>query len=241
MMEEDSFQLLSAARSAAVEGMVCVGCDVVSSRDAVSMADQVAEVWAAVGLHPHEAQHFDTAWPELCRLAEQPRVVAVGESGLDFYYGHSPEADQVRSFIAHIGLARELDLALVVHVRDAWPTLFEVLTEHGAPERTVLHCFTGGPDELDRALELGCSVSFSGIVSFKNAAAVREAARRCPPDRMLIETDAPYLAPVPHRGSTNQPAYVADVGRALAAARGESESEVARHTTANARRLFGLD
>ena len=241
MLDDASDAVLADARAAAVDGLVCVGCDVASSRDAVALAGAAPDVWAAVGLHPHDARDLDAAWEELCDLATAPRVVAIGESGLDFYYNHSGAADQLRSFRAHIGLARERDLALVVHVRDAWDALFEVFAELGAPDRTVLHCFTGGPDELARAVAAGCSVSFSGIVSFKNAAEIRAAALACPADRLLVETDAPYLAPVPHRGQPNRPAFVADVGRALAAARNESVEETAALTSANARRLFGLD
>lgn len=241
MLDDASDAVLADARAAAVDGLVCVGCDVVSSRDAVALAGTAPDVWAAVGLHPHEARDLDAAWEELCDLAAAPRVVAIGESGLDFYYNHSEAADQLRSFRAHIELARERDLALVVHVRDAWDALFEVFAELGAPDRTVLHCFTGGPDELARAMAAGCSVSFSGIVSFKNAEEIRAAALACPADRLLVETDAPYLAPVPHRGQPNRPAFVADVGRALAAARDEPVEETAALTSANARRLFGLD
>src|SRR5207342_3046048 len=139
----------------------------------------------------------------LVALASNPAVVAIGETGFDFYYHHSPVAEQEAAFRAQIALARQLGIALVIHTRDAWDDTFRVLEDAGVPERTVFHCFTGGPDEARRALDLGCWLSFSGIVSFKNADDVRAAAAITPLDRVLVETDAPYLAPVPHRGREN--------------------------------------
>ena len=147
-------------------------------------------------------------------------------------------AAEADAFARQIALAHELELPLVIHTRDAWDATFAALHEHGVPRGTVVHCFSGGPTEADRALELGCSLSFSGIVSFKAADELRAAAARTPADRVLVETDAPYLAPVPHRGKANQPAYVADVGAALAAARGEAVADTARITAANAAATF---
>ena len=143
-------------------------------------------------------------------------VIAVGECGLDYYYDHSPRAEQREAFAAQIHLANERSLPLVVHTRDAWAETFDILDAVGVPERTIFHCFTGGPDEARQCIERGAYLSFSGIVTFKTATELHEAARRCPPDRILAETDSPYLAPMPHRGRTNQPAYVVHVVEALA-------------------------
>jgi TatD DNase family protein len=232
---------LADARSAGVDRVVCVGTDVASSRASIALADANLDVFATVGLHPPDAKDFASAWPAIEQMVGEPRVVAVGETGLDFHYNYSPADEQIASFRRHVALAATRDLALIVHVRDAWDALFEVFAEDGAPARTILHCFTGGPEELSRALTFGCMISFSGIVSFKNAEPVRAAARACPADRLLVETDAPYLAPVPHRGDENRPAYVAAVGAALAAVREVSAEEIAEITTANARVAFGLD
>ena len=226
------------AREAGVVGMVVVGTDLATSREAVEIAARHADVHATVGLHPHDASRFDEEWDELVALADAPDVAAIGEAGFDFHYRHSPEDAQERAFREQIRLAHRLDRTLVIHTREAWGDTFRVLTDEGLPPRTVFHCFTGGPAEAERALELGASLSFSGIVSFPNADDVREAAALCPPDRALVETDAPYLAPVPHRGAENRPAFVADVGAALAAAVGLPVEEVAAATTANASRLL---
>jgi TatD DNase family protein len=231
---------LEAARAAGVVAMVCVGTDLASSREAVALATVEPDVWATVGLHPHDASNLDAEWEELEALTRAPRVVAVGETGFDFHYLHSPAAAQEEAFRRHVELAHRVDLALVIHTREAWDDTFRVLDELGAPPRTVFHCFTGGRDEATRALALGAHVSFSGIVSFANAHDVRAAAADTPVDRLLVETDAPYLAPVPHRGRPNQPAWVADVGAALASATGTTVDRIASATRENARGVFGL-
>jgi TatD DNase family protein len=166
--------------------------------------------------------------------------VAVGECGLDYYYDHSPRDIQRVAFAQQIDLANELRLPLVVHTRDAWDDTFAVLDANGVPERVVFHCFTGGPAEAEKCLERGAFLSFSGIVTFKSATDVQEAARRCPTDRLLIETDSPYLAPVPHRGKVNRPAWVPLVGASLAAQRGVSVDELRLSTAATARFAFGV-
>ena len=238
---DDPSAALAGAREAGVAGMVSVGTDLASSRDAVALAAREPDVWAAVGLHPHEASHLAEEWPALDALArEADRVVAVGEAGFDLYYEHSDRLDQEAAFRAQVALAHELDVALVIHTRDAWDDTFRVLDDLGAPRRTVFHCFTGGPDEAARVVALGAFLSFSGIVSFANAHDVRAAAAAVPLTRVLVETDAPYLAPVPHRGKPNRPSWVADVGAALAAARGEPVSDLAAVTTANAEAVFGV-
>ena len=226
------------ARAAGVERIVCVGTDLETSRQAVALAGRHADVVATVGLHPHEASDLDAQWPDLEALAAHDAVVAVGETGLDFHYLHSPAAEQETAFRAQIELATRLGRALVVHSREAWDDTFRVLAAEGAPDRTVLHCFTGGPDEARRALDAGAYVSFSGIVTFKTADDVRAAAALVPDDRLLVETDAPYLAPVPHRGRENEPAWVVAVGEAVAAARGCPPAEVAAASGAAAGRVF---
>ncbi len=167
-------------------------------------------------------------------------MVGVGETGFDFHYLHSPPDAQERAFRRHIALAHERDLALVIHTREAWDDTFRVLDDAGMPRRTVFHCFTGGAPEAQRVLALGAYVSFSGIASFKNADDVRAAAAITPLDRMLIETDAPYLAPVPHRGQQNRPTWVTDVGAAVAAASGTAVDIIASATAENAATVFGL-
>jgi TatD DNase family protein len=230
---------LQRARAAGVVGVVCVGTDLASSQAAADLADREPDVVATVGLHPHDASRFDQEWEQLAELARAPQVVAVGETGFDFYYRHSRADEQERAFRAQVALARDLGRALVIHTRDAWDDTFRVLADVGVPARTVFHCFTGGRDEAQRALDLGAYVSFSGIVSFKNADDVRAAAAITPADRVLVETDAPYLAPVPHRGRENEPAWVADVGGALAAATGRDLGDVADATRRNAAAVFG--
>jgi TatD DNase family protein len=170
----------------------------------------------------------------------EPEVVAVGECGLDFFYEHSPRDVQREVFVAQIALAKAHDKALVIHTRDAWPDTFEILDAEGAPERTVFHCFTGGPDEARRCLDYGAVLSFSGIVTFPSAPELREAAAMCPLERLLVETDAPYLAPVPHRGKPNAPALVTVVGAAIAEVRGIDPEAVAEATWATAEATYRL-
>jgi len=237
-LSQDADAALRRARAAGVDAVVCVGTDLASSRAAIDLAARHGDVAATVGLHPHDADRVDDEWDSIVALASAPGVVAVGETGLDFHYLHAPVERQAESFRRHIGLAAARDLALVVHSRDAWDDTFRILEEEGAPPRTVLHCFTGGPDEARRALGLGAWLSFSGIVSFRTADDVRAAAACTPLDRMLVETDSPYLAPVPHRGAENEPALVPVVGAALAAAAGHPPDRVAAATTTSARTVF---
>lgn len=227
------------ARAARVTRMVCVGTDLGTSRQAVELAGRYADVDATVGLHPHDASKLAAEWDALETFARGRAVVGVGETGFDFYYLHSPAFEQDVAFRAQIGLAKRLDLALVVHSRDAWDDTFRVLADEGPPARTVMHCFTGGPAEARRALDLGAYLSYSGIVTFTGADDVRAAAAMTPIERLLVETDAPYLAPVPRRGRENEPGYVGLVGAAVAAAAGWPEAEIAERTAANAAAVFG--
>lgn len=232
---------LGRAAAAGVRRIVVIGTDAETSAQAIELAGTRAgiELFATVGLHPHEAQSGTGPTLELAR-ANAHRIVGIGECGLDYFYEHSPRGDQRRAFAEQIGLAHELHRALVVHARDAWDDLFSLLASEGVPERTVIHCFTGGPDEADRCLALGCDLSFSGIVTFKNAVPVRLAAAATPLERLHVETDAPFLAPVPHRGEPNEPGYVATVGEFLAELLGVPVADLAAATWANTARLFGL-
>ena len=227
------------ALAAGVGRLVSVGTDAAQSAAAVALAGARPEVWATVGLHPHDAREgVDTL--EALLSPPAARVVGIGECGLDYHYDHSPREMQREVFAAQVQLALRHRLTLVIHTREAWEDTFAVLGTEGVPERTVFHCFTGGPTEARRALGLGAWLSFSGIVTFKGAGEVREAARLCPPERLLVETDSPYLAPVPHRGRPNRPAWVAVVGEAVAAARSEPAGTVEDATWAATAEAFGL-
>jgi len=230
-------EAIAAARAAGVTRLVNVGTDQAQSGRAIEVAAAHEGVWATAGLHPHDARH---GLDGLEALLEAPKVVAVGECGLDYHYDHSPRPVQREVFAAQVAMARQRDLALVVHSRQAWEDTFAVLAGGPPPDRVVFHCFTGGPAEARRALDLGAWLSFSGIVTFPSAGEVREAATLCPSDRLLVETDAPFLAPVPHRGRTNQPALVPVVGAAVAAARGEAPEAVAAASWQAAEQVFAL-
>lgn len=235
-LEDDRMDLgtdatVRAALEAGVSTMVTIGCDAETSRAAIDVAARHTQVWATVGLHPHEAQH-GTA--QLLPLIGEPRVVAIGECGLDYYYEHSDRTSQRRAFAEQIALAHEHDLSLVIHTRDAWDETLEILDAEGVPANTVMHCFSGGPAEAKLCLDRGMFLSFSGIVTFKNADDIRRAAAWCPSDRLLVETDAPFLAPVPHRGKPNTPALVPVVGAFVAEVRYIGVEECAEITTRNA-------
>ena len=236
----DAEAVLARAREAGVAAMVVVGTDLASSREAVALAEAHPDVFATVGLHPHDAARLTDEWDALADLATHPRVGAVGEAGFDYHYMHSEADAQDAAFRTQIRLAHTLGKSLVIHTREAWDDTFRVLAEEGVPARTVFHCFTGGAPEAQRALALDAALSFSGIVSFKNADDVRAAAAACPPDRLLVETDSPYLAPVPYRGKENEPAYVPAVGAALATAVGRDVATVAAETAAAARTWLGI-
>ncbi|WP_419916377.1 TatD family hydrolase [Candidatus Poriferisodalis sp.] len=235
-------ELVAEAQQDGVAWIVDIGTDVEHSIAALERARTLPGVAATIGLHPHDADEGPVALATLEQLINAGETpVAIGECGLDYYYEHSDRASQREAFAAQIAMAHRYGLALVIHSRDAWEDTFDVLDAEGVPAGTVFHCFTGGPTEARAALERGASVSFSGIVSFRNASEIRDAAALVPTDRYLIETDAPYLAPVPKRGKQNRPSWVRFVGEAVAAARGVSTAQVAAETTANARRIFGLD
>lgn len=236
--------LVEEASVAEVARLVDVGTDVASSQAARLRAHTYGAVWATAGVHPHDAT--DVTAPDgtvdlsaIEALLDDERVVAVGECGLDYYYEHSPRDAQQAAFRAQLAVADARDLPVVIHTRDAWDDTFAILDEV-RPRRAVLHCFTGGPDEATRALELGLWLSFSGIATFGSAGDVRAAARLCPLDRVLVETDSPYLAPEGHRGRKNRPALVTAVGASVADTMGVPVDELAAATWANATTFYRL-
>jgi TatD DNase family protein len=232
---------LQRASEAGVDRVVVVGTGAESSAEALELTalSGEVEIYATVGLHPHDAKDDLAPVVEMAR-AGHPRLVGIGECGLDYFYEHSPRVQQRQAFSAQIALAFELDLALVVHARDAFDDLFSIFASEGVPPRTVIHCFTGTPEDARGCLERGCDISISGIVTFKNADALREAARLVPLDRLHVETDSPFLAPVPYRGRKNEPSYVAVVGEYVAALRGEDPGALRAATAGNSARLFKL-
>lgn len=238
---EDQANVLERSRAAGVDLMLNIATRE-SEWDAVlDTAVRESDVWATVGIHPHEADehpHVDTA--KLVERAAHPRVVGIGETGLDYYYNHSDRERQQKSFRSHIAACRETGLPLIVHTRDAEEDTIRILREEmeqGAYSG-VIHCFTASGAFADAAMALGFYISISGIVTFKSARDLQETAARLPLDRLLVETDSPFLAPVPHRGKPCEPAYVADTARFLASLRGESVEQLAAATSANFRTLF---
>jgi TatD DNase family protein len=217
--------------------MVTIGTDAAESEAAIAVAAAHDDVWATVGLHPHDAKNgVDTIVP----LLDAPRVVAVGECGLDYHYDHSPRDVQRAAFAAQVALAHDRGLALSIHTREAWEDTFAILAAEGVPERTVFHCFTGGAEEARRCLDLGAYLSFSGVVTFKSADDVREAAQLCPLDRLVLETDSPFLTPVPLRGQRNEPANIPLVGAGVSRTKGISPEQVAAAAWANTQALYEL-
>jgi len=245
---EDRAAVLDRAAAGGVEAFIGIGSGygVEHNVRAVALAEQDARVFATVGVHPHEASELDDSGRARLRAwLAHPRVVGVGECGLDYHYMNSPREVQRAVFAEQLDWAREADLPVSLHVRGDAPDAFgEALdiwrSEGGGHLRGVLHCYTGTTEFARRAIDAGLLVSFSGILTFRNAEALRETARGLPLDRLLVETDAPLLAPQGHRGRRNEPAWVAEVGAVLASALGRDVEEVAQATTHNARQLFGL-
>ncbi len=233
----DPADVVAAASAAGVTHLLTVGCTVDDAAEAASIAASFDNVWATAGVHPHDAAG---GLDGLEALFDDPNIVAVGECGLDFHYDRSPRGIQADVFRAQIAIANERDLPLVIHTREAWDETFAILDAEGTPARTVFHCFTGGPGEADACIERGASLSFSGIVTFPSAGGLQAAAIAAPLDRVLVETDSPFLAPVPHRGTSNQPANVVVVGEFIAGLRGEPVDLVAEATFANTRAFYGV-
>ena len=238
---EEQQSVLERARAAGVSAMLNISTRQSEWDEVIGLAESESDVWASVGIHPHEADaHPDVQTSNLVERAAHPRVVGIGESGLDYYYDHSDRERQRGSFRAHIAAARETGLPIIVHTREAEADTYAVLAEEmgkGAYSG-VIHCFTASQDFADKALNLGLYVSISGIVTFKNAKELQSSAKMIPSERLLIETDAPFLAPVPHRGRPCEPAFVADTARFLAQLRGEEVEALAERTSANFRTLF---
>jgi TatD DNase family protein len=246
VFDDDRAEALARARAAGVEVIVLAGAArTIEDLDrTVATAESDAAFYATAGVHPHEARFWSPALAERVReLARHPKVVGVGETGLDYHYDHSPRPDQREVFAAHVEIAREADLPVICHVRDAHADAATILEATGAAAvGGVIHCFTGGPADAEAYLALGFHISFSGIVTFrgKSAEPIREAARQVPADRLLLETDCPYLAPMPMRGKRNEPAYLVHTAAFVAELRAEPLEALAEATAANTRRLFGL-
>ncbi len=244
--DADRGDVIRRARDVGLELLVTIGTGqpTGSSIDrTLELAEKHDFIFAGIGVHPHDARLPDEDyWCRLERLAEHPKVVLWGEIGLDYYYDHSPRDIQREVFRRQLRLARRRGLPVAIHCRDAWPDLVHILWDEwaGAHPGGILHSFTGDKVQALEGVSLGFLISFSGIVTFKNATTLREAASALSADRVLVETDCPYLAPVPHRGRRNEPAFVTDVARGLAAAMGVEYKALARQTSLNFRRLTGL-
>ena len=240
----DTEAVIDRAGEAGVDKIIVVGGagDMASNTAAVALADSWANLYATVGMHPHDAKHVgEEELRQVKELVAHPKVIAVGETGLDYYYNHSPREVQREVFTQFIHLAGEKQLPLVVHERDGAQEAAELLREEGNGKvQGVIHCFTGDYDAARAYLDLGFYLSFTGIITFKNAGALREVVRIVPLDKMFVETDSPYLTPVPHRGKRNEPAYVRFVAASIASVKGLSIEEVARVTTNNVRTLFRI-
>jgi TatD DNase family protein len=236
--------VISRAREAGVETIVAVGGagDMSSNTEAVALAARFDNIYATVGMHPHDAKDVGAdELQALQELAASPKVVAIGETGLDYYYNHSPHEVQRRVFSQFIHMARDTGLPIVVHERDAAPEAADLLRHEGAGSlRGVIHCFTGNYEAARAYLDLGFYLSFTGIITFKNAEPLREVVRQIPLERMFVETDSPFLTPVPHRGKRNEPAYVRFVAETVAKIKNLDLDEVARVTTNNVKDLFRI-
>jgi TatD DNase family protein len=238
---EQQSEVLARARAGGVTAMLNISTRESEWDEVLGLAEQEAGVWASVGIHPHEADsHTGVDAAKLIARAQNPRVVGIGESGLDYYYDKSDRAQQRASFREHIVAARETRLPIIVHTRDAEDDTAQMLSEEMAlgAYTGVIHCFTASADFARKALDLGLYISLSGIVTFKNATDLQEIAKWLPADRILVETDAPFLAPVPHRGRTGEPGFVADTARFVAKLRGEGQDALAAQTSDNFYRLF---
>jgi len=239
-MLEDIPQVIERARDTGIERIVAVSSDLISSNKTVEIAEDFPMVFTAVGIHPHEASSFDEeVLSQIEDLCNEQKVVAIGETGLDYHYMHSPRDIQINSFRRHIELAKKLDLPLIIHVREAHDDVLKMLKEEAAWETMgVIHSFTGDYETARKYIDEGFYISFSGILTFKNAEDIRQAARKIPIERILIETDSPYLAPIPFRGKRNEPSYVKYVAEKIAELRGLSSEKIEEETTTNAKNLF---
>jgi len=254
MLSSPAEEVLARAAEAGVVAVVTIGESLASSAAGIELAEQhdgsdgLPGVWATVGIHPHNAKDYDGDAEDVLReMAAHARVVAIGETGLDFHYDHSPRADQMRAFRAQLALAAELGKPVVVHDRQAHEEVLDIVSERlgptawdEAPPGAVIHCFSGDAELAQRFVDLGCHVAIGGVVTFEKGDALRRVAAALPLDRLLLETDAPFLSPVPHRGKENEPERVAVVARAVSEMRTEGLHHIAEATTKNARGFFGI-
>jgi len=233
---------IAAARARQVNSMLCVGINLANAGRVVEIAESYDQIYASVGIHPMDVENLDPSddpWTVLRGLAASDKVVAIGESGLDYFYSKDSADEQKQSFRRHLQLAGELEKPIIVHTRGAQQDTLSLIAEYGNSEQGgVLHCFTEGWEMACEAIEMNYFISFSGILTFKNADALRQVAKKVPLERLLIETDSPYLAPVPFRGKSNEPQYVVEVAQCLAQLHGVSLQEIAAITRANFERLF---
>ncbi|WP_423069396.1 TatD family hydrolase [Devosia sp. CN2-171] len=237
----DRAGVLARAKAAGIDGMVTISTRVKRFDEIKAIAEAHPEVWCSVGTHPHHAdEELDIFADDLVRLSQHPRCVAIGEAGLDYFYDNAPKDAQETGFRRHIAAARITGLPLVIHSRSADVHMGDILREEMGQGAFpfLLHCFTGGADLARTALDLGGYISFSGIITFKNAEEIREVAKFVPADRYLVETDAPYLAPIPHRGATNEPSFVAHTAAKVAEVKGIPVEQLGEETTTNFFRLF---
>lgn len=243
MLGDGAESALDSARAAGVRGFLFPATKLEDIPAVVDLARHHVDTWAAVGFHPHEAKDFSQeAERTILSLLEDPRVVALGEVGLDYHYMHSPRETQRRVLIRHLAMAREADLPVIIHNRESTEDLIEILEgSEGAGVRCVLHSYTESFEVAQRLVDRGFMISFSGILTFRTAEALRDVARRLPHEAVLIETDTPYLAPVPHRGKENEPAFVIDTARVLAGLWDVPLEAVAARTTSNFERFFGVE
>jgi TatD DNase family protein len=244
--DADREEVIARARAAGLRYLLTVGCG--SGPDELDVGLPIAArhdwIYTSVGIHPQEAARAeDRHFEKLARAAAEPKVMAIGEIGLDYFYENSPRETQKRALIRQLEIARAAKLPVIIHCRDAWGDLSEIVAAHWGPagQGGILHCFTGTWADARRFLDWGFLISFAGNLTFKNAENLREAARQVPLDRLLSETDSPYLAPAPYRGKRNEPAWVVETTRALAALRNLSGEEMGEHTAGNFARFFRLD
>ncbi len=241
-MMDDIEGVIERAKNKGVTKIIAVSSDVNSSIRSIELSNKYPMAYSAVGIHPHEATGTtEEAISEIERLAENSKVIGIGETGLDYHYTHSDKEHQLRSFRMHIELASQLNLSLIIHIRDAFEDVLDVLRERVSNNvYGVIHCFTGDYEWAKKFIDLDFYISFSGIITFKNAQEIRDAAKSIPLERMLVETDSPYLAPVPYRGKRNEPANLRLVAETIAELRNTSLEMIAEQTTYNAMNLFGI-
>ncbi|MBN4077341.1 TatD family hydrolase [Sulfobacillus acidophilus] len=235
-------QIIKNAQNEGVETLITIGCDVENSKSAQKIAQSYNGVYFSAGVHPHEAKKAPTDFiGQLEKIAAHEKCVAIGECGLDYYYKNSPKDAQKAVFLEQIDLAKKLNKALIIHVRDAWSECSDILAQKKlGPKKVIIHCFSGTWEHAQKFLALGCIISLSGIVTFKNPGDLVQVAQKVPLDCLVVETDAPYLAPIPHRGKRNEPKYVIETAKKIAEIKNIGLEELAAKTTKNAQNVFGI-